>query len=49
MNMITCAESCRWQKDGFCTLEKLTAASAAHSSDCRYFEPLQGADNNYSG
>lgn len=39
MNLINCTECCRWQKEGFCTLEELTVNSAAPSSECRYFEP----------
>mgnify|MGYP004636231585 CR=1 FL=1 len=39
MNLINCTECCRWQKEGFCTLE-VTVTSAALSSECRYFEPL---------
>lgn len=38
MNMIICGENCRWQKDGYCTLDDLTRAAAQVSTKCRYFE-----------
>lgn len=38
MNMIACSENCRWQNDGFCTLEDLSHSTASFLSQCRYFE-----------
>ena len=38
MNLIACSECCRWQNDGFCTLDDLSSAPASSVSRCRYFE-----------
>lgn len=38
MNIITCGEDCRHQKDGYCGLDDLTHADASVSSKCKYFE-----------
>ncbi|MGN1119891.1 MAG: hypothetical protein ACI4Q4_06005 [Oscillospiraceae bacterium] len=40
MNMISCAEQCRWQKDGLCTLCDLSRAAEGESR-CRHFEKIQ--------
>lgn len=40
MNIVTCSENCRYQKDGYCTLEELDHA-ADSSVSCRYFEKQQ--------
>jgi len=43
MNLIQCAQPCRHQKDGYCTLE---APAAAHSSDdgaCIHFQRANAA------
>ena len=49
MNMIVCANDCRYQKDGYCTLEGRAVITNAVSSPCCYYEKnvrTDGADKN---
>ena len=49
MNMIVCANDCRYQKDGYCTLEGRAVITNAVSSPCCYYEKnvrADGADKN---
>ncbi len=39
MNFIMCAESCRWQRDGICTLEDITKVTCSEKGCC-YFEAI---------
>ncbi len=38
MNLIVCDENCRWQKEGYCTLDDLTRISGGKESLCRHYE-----------
>ncbi len=38
MNMIVCGSDCRYQKDGYCTLEGRAVITNAVSSPCCYYE-----------
>lgn len=37
MNLVRCAENCRWQQDGLCTLCDFTHADC-QSGACSHFE-----------
>ena len=38
MNMIVCGSDCRYQKDGYCSLEGRAVITNAVSSPCCYYE-----------
>lgn len=40
MNLVRCAEPCRWQQDGLCTLCDFTRADCL-SGACSHFESTQ--------
>ena len=40
MNIVTCGENCRYQKDGYCVLEELNH-SASSCSLCKYYEKMK--------
>ncbi len=44
MNMIVCANDCRYQKDGYCCLEGRAVITNAVSSPCCYYEKLRKPD-----
>ncbi len=46
MAVIQCAEKCKFQNDGYCSLEKCSTVNSVNSS-CPYFMPLS-ADNRDS-
>lgn len=45
MAVIQCAESCRYQQDGYCNLEKCSIVSDLNSS-CPYFLPILSNNGN---
>lgn len=40
MNLINCSHGCIYQKDGYCTLDKLNDIVSTPLSDCLYFSPV---------
>ncbi len=38
MNLITCAQNCAYQKDGYCRLTGAAPVSAAPVAGCSYFQ-----------
>lgn len=44
MSLIICLGDCKYQKDGYCSLDKVTAwTGPAAGTDCIYFVPSSGA------
>lgn len=39
MNLINCSHNCLYQKDGYCTLDKLNDRFLTPAADCLYFSP----------
>lgn len=39
MNLVTCSAHCAYQKEGFCTIEKLSATRGVPPGDCIYYRP----------
>ena len=43
MNLITCAEDCEYQKDGYCALDGGAPVSAVRVGGCNYYRPSKPA------
>lgn len=41
MNLITCAENCEYQKEGYCTLDGGAPDSAVRVGGCNYYHPSE--------
>ncbi len=49
MNMVTCTERCKHQRDGFCHLENGASPSASTNRECCFYEPVIVQKKQISG
>jgi|LFRM01.1.fsa_nt_gb hypothetical protein len=51
MDIIPCGEGCKYQKDGYCSLKRISQVSAESYGKCAHYTPISkgSADNRVKG